>query len=64
MPKAGLADYLARLGPVGRALETADETTRRRVVDAARLTCEPYVHGDTVSFTAACWFVEAGTAPD
>lgn len=62
MPKAGLVDYLTKLGPVGRALETADEATRGRVVDAARLACEPYVHGDSVSFTAACWFVEAAAA--
>ncbi|WP_322015423.1 class I SAM-dependent methyltransferase [Paraburkholderia sp. J12] len=64
MPKTGLVDYLTKLGPVGRALETADEATRGRVVDAVRVACEPYVHGDTVSFTAACWFVEAKASPD
>jgi SAM-dependent methyltransferase len=59
MPEAELVSYLSRLGPVGLALETADETARKRVMDTVRAAFEPYVDGPQVRFTAACWFVEA-----
>jgi SAM-dependent methyltransferase len=58
-PEADLVPYLTRLGPVGLVLQDADETTRRRVVEAVRAAFDPYVFGSEVRFTAACWMVEA-----
>lgn len=58
-PERELVPYLTRLGPVGRALEGADEATRARVTHAARAAFAPYVHGDEVRFTAACWTIGA-----
>lgn len=59
LPAEHLVAYLTRLGPVGVALQGADEQTRARVIDAARAAFEPYVHGADVRFNAACWMVEA-----
>jgi ubiquinone/menaquinone biosynthesis C-methylase UbiE len=57
-----LVPYLLRVGPVSRALQEHDEPTRARIVAAVRAAAfEPYVHGDTVRFTAACWTLRART---
>jgi SAM-dependent methyltransferase len=58
-PLAALDSYIERLGPVGLALRSADEPTRQRVTAAVRAGFEPYVQGDEVRFTAACWSIEA-----
>jgi ubiquinone/menaquinone biosynthesis C-methylase UbiE len=59
MPAKALDLYLARLGPVGAMLQEADEATRARVFGVVRAAFDPYVHGDEVRFTAACWMVNA-----
>jgi SAM-dependent methyltransferase len=58
-PEAELVRYFTRLGPVGSTLQGADERTRARVVDTVRPAFDPFVHGDEVRFTAACWTVDA-----
>ena len=58
-PEKELIRYLTRLGPVGMALQQADDQTRTRVIGVARTAFEPYVHGADVHFTAACWIIEA-----
>lgn len=58
-PEAALAAYLTRFGPLGLALHDADPSLRERVVAAIRPAFAPYVHGDEVRFTAACWWIEA-----
>ena len=63
LPEKDLVAYLTRLGPVGVALQEADERTRARVIDAARAAFEPYVRAAEVRFTAACWMVGAGNWP-
>jgi SAM-dependent methyltransferase len=52
-----LVRYIARFGPLGRALPGTDEDTRARIVETVRAAFDPYVHGAEVSFTAACWMV-------
>jgi len=59
LPEPALVQYLTRLGPVGTALQAADDTTRARVVDAVRPAFDPFVHGTEVRFTAACWMIGA-----
>ncbi|MGS0890964.1 class I SAM-dependent methyltransferase [Burkholderia stagnalis] len=59
LPEPALNDYIARLGPVGLALQAVDDETRRRVVATMRVAFEPYVHGAEVRFDAACWLVAA-----
>jgi SAM-dependent methyltransferase len=59
MPEASLPTYLARLGPVGLALDQAEAATRERVIETVRAAFAPYVHGAEVRFTAACWQVDA-----
>ena len=59
MPASELVTYVSRMGPVGMALQEADEATRARVVGVVRPAFEPFVHGDEVRFTAACWMVTA-----
>jgi SAM-dependent methyltransferase len=55
-----LVTYLSRMGPVGLALQQADERLRARVIEVVRPAFDPYVHGAEVRFTAACWMVCAG----
>ena len=59
LPEKELAGYLTRLGPVGTALQEADERTRTRVIEKVRAAFDPYVHGAEVRFTAACWTIGA-----
>ncbi len=59
LPEPALAGYLSRLGPVGLALQGADPTTRERVAATVRAAFDPYVQGDTVRYTAACWTITA-----
>jgi SAM-dependent methyltransferase len=59
LPEKELVPYLTRLGPVGRALQEADDRTRARVAETVRAAFDPFVHGADVRFTAACWTVGA-----
>ena len=59
MPEVEVVRYLSRLGPVGLALQDADDRTRTKVIDAIRPAFDPYIHGSEVRFTAACWVVSA-----
>jgi SAM-dependent methyltransferase len=59
MPESRLVEYLTRLGPVGAALQEADEQTRAKVIETVRPAFSPFVHGTEVRFTAACWMVRA-----
>lgn len=60
---ADLATYVTRLGPLGQVLATADEALRTQVVEVVLRAFEPYVQGDQVRFTAACWCIRACSAP-
>ncbi|WP_327011184.1 class I SAM-dependent methyltransferase [Dactylosporangium sp. NBC_01737] len=62
LPERDLVHYFTRLGPLGIVLGQADEQTRARVVDTVRAAFDPYVHGEEVRFTAACWQVDASAA--
>jgi SAM-dependent methyltransferase len=59
LPEKELVRYLSRLGPVGQALREVDEPTRTRVIETVRAAFDPYVHGEDVRYTAACWMVGA-----
>jgi len=58
-PESELTNYFMRLGPVGVAMQQADDATRARVIAAARPAFDPYVYGDEVRFNAACWAIRA-----
>lgn len=59
LPETKLVDYFTRLGSVGPILQNADDLTRKRVIETVRPAFNPYVQGDEVRFTAACWMVAA-----
>jgi len=59
MRASDLVAYVSRLGPVGTALQEADEATRTRVLEVVRPAFDSYVHEGEVRFTAACWMVTA-----
>jgi len=61
MPESELVRYITRLGPIAVPLMQADEDTRARVIHTVRPAFDPYVEGDAVRFTAACWLIEAST---
>jgi len=58
-PSSELISYFMRLGPVGVAMQQADEATRARVAAAVRPAFDPYVFGDEVRYNAACWIIRA-----
>jgi hypothetical protein len=57
MPASALETYLRRMGPTAIALQDADEATKQRVIERVRPAFEPYIQGDEVRYTAACWIV-------
>jgi len=59
LPENELIRYLTQIGPVGRALQAADEETRRRVVATIRPAFDTFLQGTEIRFTAACWIVSA-----
>ena len=59
LPAHELERLMTRLGPLGQVLQEADGPTRSRVVDAVRAAFQPFVHGDEVRYTAACWMITA-----
>lgn len=60
LPAQTMEDFATRLGPLGRVLpEVDDAATRRLVLTAVRNAFQPFVHGDTVRYVAACWLVRA-----
>lgn len=59
MREEELVRYITWMGPVGLALQQADEATRQRVTGTVREAFEPYVRGSEVRFTAACWSIAA-----
>jgi SAM-dependent methyltransferase len=60
LPVSALDTYLRRIGPTAIALQGADEATTQRVIERVRPAFEPYVQGDEVRYTAACWIVRGG----
>ena len=65
LPEKDLTPYLSRLGSIGRVLPQLDENTRRRIIETVRPGFDPYVEGEDVRFTAACWLITAkATAND
>lgn len=56
---SALYDYVTRLGPLGLVLQEADASTRAKVIDAVRAAFDPYVQGEEVRFTSACWKISA-----
>jgi SAM-dependent methyltransferase len=58
-PEKELLRYVTRFGPVGRALDEADDRKRAEVAAAIRPAFDTYVHGPHVRFIAACWMVSA-----
>jgi SAM-dependent methyltransferase len=62
MPEPELVRYFTRIGAVGRVFGDLDVETQNRVLAAVRPAFDPFVDGDEVRFTAACWMVSA-TAP-
>jgi SAM-dependent methyltransferase len=59
IPAGALESYVTRLGPVGVVLQDVDDATRARAIAAVLAAFAPFIDGDQVRFTAACWSVGA-----
>ncbi|MFB7723678.1 class I SAM-dependent methyltransferase [Nocardia sp. NPDC056100] len=59
MPEESLVGYFTQFGPVGQVLPEADDSTRAEVIEVVRAAFEPFVDGDQVRYTSACWMVDA-----
>lgn len=54
-----LLAYVTKLGPIGLALKSADDSTRASVVAALHAAISRHVEQGVVRFTSACWLVMA-----
>ncbi|WP_197421828.1 class I SAM-dependent methyltransferase [Sphingomonas sp. CCH9-H8] len=59
MPVARLDAYLLHMGRVGIALNQLDDAPRTALLAQLRRAFAPFVDGDRVRFTAACWRIDA-----
>ena len=59
LPANALVRFVTRLGPLGLVFPELDEPTRAQVVETVRAAFEPYVDGDVVRTTPACWMISA-----
>ena len=59
MPVAALDAYLLHMGRVGIVLRQLDDASRAAVLAQLRDAFASFVDGDCVSFTAACWRIDA-----
>lgn len=59
MPLASLDAYIMNMGPVGAALRKLEPAQFDEVAPVVRNAFAPYVVGDRVRFTIACWLVTA-----
>lgn len=63
-PEAELPGWLGRMGPVGRALEGADDALRQEVIARVRPAFDRFVGAGMVRFTAACWLATGRAGGD
>ena len=59
LPVTELPTYVTRMGPYARLRNTLDETVRARADGAVLAAFGPYIAGDQVRFTSACWLATA-----
>lgn len=62
MRRADLTTYVTRMGPAATALNEADAATRAQAVAALEAAFAPFIEGEMVRVTAACWEVTATRA--
>lgn len=58
-PTRQLDDFITRLGPLEQLLRDESDVDRAEIVDRVRPAFAPFVEGQHVRFTAACWMVAA-----
>jgi SAM-dependent methyltransferase len=56
-PTSELHRYMTRMGPLGRVLDGVEAGKREQIIETVRRAYDPYVQGDEVRYTAACWTV-------
>lgn len=59
LPQPELDGYFTRLGLLPLVLPSLDAGLRAQVIETVRAAFAPFVDGDMVRFTAACWVVDA-----
>ncbi len=58
-PKSDLIPFFTTMGLLSRLYENLPIKTQEKVVETVGKAFEPYICGDKVTFTAACWLVSA-----
>ena len=59
MPATDLDGYLAQMGRIGVMLQQLDAASREPILSTLRQAFAPFVEGEVVRFTAACWRIDA-----
>lgn len=57
--RADLELYMTRLGALGLVFETLEPETQAALIDLAPTAYAPFINGDRIEFTAACWVISA-----
>ena len=58
-PASEIDMMLTHLGPIGTILPTLDPQQAEKVFETAKDAYTPYIDGDEVKYTAACWKITA-----
>ena len=59
MPRRDLGIYVTRMGPLGAVFDTLDQQEKAEIAPRIEAAFEPFVDGERVRFTAACWMMKA-----
>lgn len=59
MPATELDAYLTQMGRIGVVLQQLDAASRAPILSTLRQAFAPFVKGEIVRFTAACWRIDA-----
>lgn len=59
MSRRDLMTYATRMGPLGAVFPLLDDKTRGELAPKIEAAFDPFVQGEEVNFTAACWMITA-----
>lgn len=59
MSRADLGIYITRMGPLGALFPSLDDETKAALLPKLEAALAPFVQGEEVNFTSACWLITA-----
>lgn len=59
MSRSDVGTYVTRMGPLGAVFQSLEEEAKADIAPRIEAAFQPFVEGDVVRFTAACWMITA-----